>query len=146
MSIFSKEIFSPDHPLANIHGMVGRNGETTCKTGNGRMCTGCCEALHIQDLDPDGIGVLKEAGQKCEAQIAGEGCRHVLEGNPEQRYSICDPYHCSGDLRRLADPTTSWEERIAASQRLVMENAAAPQNGEIGRKTYNANLNRIPTP
>ena len=128
--------FEPKHPNANIHGMVGSNGRGACETQEGRMCTGCCTALHITRKGNENI-VLKEAGQGCPAQLLGKGCAHVINGDPNNRFWVCKPYHCSGDLAKFkkGDPQ--------AGQRILLCNAACLMNEEIGRQAYKQNLQRV---
>ncbi len=130
--------YNPDHPNANIHGMVGEGGEPTCETKNGNLCTGCCHALEVRDTNS---GFKKNAGKPCEHQLYGQGCRFILE-NTSGRPSICEAYHCSSDIYKLA---TSPDPKIkyAAFQRIAMSLTAANYNGEITDKEYNDLLNRF---
>ncbi|GEM_PF-6015715 len=130
--------YNPNHPNANIHGMVGVGGEPICETGNGSLCTGCCYALEVRDANSD---FKKNAGEPCEYQLYGQGCRFVLE-NASGRPFICGAYHCSSDIYKLA---TSPDPKIrnAAFQRIAMSATAALHNGEITVEQYNSILNRF---
>ena len=141
------ERFDRDSKFANIHGMVSSNGLTTCRTREGNMCTGCCTALDIVDQFNKNK-TLKEEGVNCPVQIFSEGCQHLFVGRPQDRFQVCTPYHCGGDRRILIspNPNNTYNVRIAASHRLTLENIACFQNREIDQRTYNENLERIPTP
>ena len=118
-------IIDPKHPEANIHGVVGQNGEQSCTTQLGKRCTACCFALYIDN----GIGqVVKEGGEDCPDVIPQMGCRYVLEGRPKDRIGpACSAYHCSQDRNKVK----RGPDRFPAWQRLTMENAAALKKAEI---------------
>jgi hypothetical protein len=126
-------LFKPQNPNANIHGVVGVEGETTCKTCDQNMCTGCCTALHITDRQNS--VVLKEMGSNCDAQSPNEGCKHVLKEVPKLRFWRCEPYHCSEDIQKLPERNSEL--------RLRFSNAASLNSGEIDQKTHDKNLNRL---
>jgi hypothetical protein len=125
--------------------MVGTDGDPTCKTKEGLLCTGCCTALRITEKGQPNI-VLKEAGQNCGAQIPTKGCRYKLEEDIQKRYWVCPKYHCSHDIAKLNNPALPEDQRRAASHRLAMENSAALMHGEIAQHTFKENLYRLPSP
>jgi len=132
--------FRPYHPNANIHGVVAKDGSALCRTGNGGICTGCCEALHVVEGRFD-----KEEGTPCPEQTPARGCKFLLEGR-SGRYGICYSYHCSSDFAKLQNPQTPQNQRVESSFRLATENMACLKNEEIDASAYRANLERIPSP
>lgn len=132
--------FDPSNPRANVHGMVGVDGKTTCLTKDGKTrCTGCCFALHITSNGTETGEILKEAGEMCDAQVPTEGCAHIVNNQPEKRFNpVCSGFHCSGQIqifRKTGD--------IAARQKLGMCNLASQAVGEIDSETFKANLKRL---
>lgn len=81
----SKEEFKPDHPNANIHGMIGANGSLTCLTREGNLCTGCCTTFRVPEFNV-------EADKPCQHQTPGRGCKIL---NDPLRKRVCGSYHCS---------------------------------------------------
>ncbi|HWA51610.1 MAG TPA: hypothetical protein VG895_00970 [Patescibacteria group bacterium] len=135
-----KVVFMPDHPNANIHGMITEDGDATCLTRNPEIrCTGCCYALHITSNGKEDGKILKEAGEMCDAQIPKAGCAHIKNGTLEKRFEpVCSGFHCSKQLQKFADT-----KNVHAKQRIGMCNIASMAVGEIDQKTYDENLKRI---
>ena len=132
-------VFNPDHPLSNIHGMVDSDGDITCKTHNGNLCTGCCEALEIRSN-----GFFKERGAPCTEQRPKIGCGLIIDGDVTERPRNCISYHCSKDIQTLKNPDTQESEGTAAKQRLVLSNASSYREKEISLQNYHENIKRIP--
>ncbi len=158
--------FDPDHPKANIHGVVGIEGEAVCYTDASAktLCTGCCTALHIipEEVDPDKLNdldhdyiALKPRGENCHAQIPSQGCNYIIEGTPEGRYWICPLYHCSGDIikaKQIKDENMQknplanldkYHEIIAAGHRIQQELDAALKHNEITQEEYDESIKRF---
>lgn len=128
------EIFNPNHPNANIHGMVKENGSATCKTRNGTFCTGCCTGLRIEE---DGV-LLKEEGFNCPAQKIAQGCIHVISNQEEKRFNACPNYHCSRDINHFRK-----HHGIEQRQRLGIELLSCLANGEIEKIEFDQALRRL---
>lgn len=127
------EIFNPKHPNANIHGMVDSDGSATCKTANGKMCTGCCTALRIEE---DNI-LLKEEGHNCPAQVIQKGCNYVIQNQSEKRFKVCPVYHCSSDISKVG------KGDFKARQRVGMELLSSLSHNETNKEEFNKNSIRI---
>jgi len=128
------EIFNPNHPNANIHGMVEQNGSITCKTRNGLLCTGCCTGLRIEE---DGV-LLKEEGFNCPAQMIAQGCKHVINNQEEKRFNVCPKYHCSSDIYHFRK-----HHDIEQRQRLGIELLSCLVNREIGKSAFDEASRRL---
>jgi hypothetical protein len=154
--------YKPEHLNANIHGMVESDGNTTCKTREGTMCTGCDTASGLVPeipyfqrevngeilvfASPEG----KPHGEKCVFAVDGKGCGLLL--NPEAygriampRPSRCYQYHCSKDIHIAMNPSATLADKNSAYQRIAGANYAALQNGEITKEDAEFNFeNHIP--
>ena len=134
----NKAVFDPNHPHANVHGMVSIDGSTTCQTRNKNInCTGCCVPLQIRDRKFN-----KEEGEDCIERVTGTGCKFITEEKKGRPFT-CFVYHCSGDIRKLKDPQLSNNERSEARLRLNRVNYTSWHFNEIGKNTYESNQNRI---
>src|SRR4030067_3799606 len=146
--------YLPEHPNANIHGMIEADGSPTCITRNlGIRCTGCC-AFPIPkfnpNLDPDiyitgiapqdGIRLDKQPGNTCIAHIPRKGCDYVFKSHKEKRYWLCPMYHCSGDRATSKDESKQPDVRLTAHQRLLLANLNSFSLGEITREESTTNI------
>ena len=145
-------IYDPDHPNANVHGMVSIDGSTTCSARNPEInCTGCCPGLHIKPGDfpahlyPEFHARGKQPDEDCPERISKLGCKFRLNKKPG-RPIVCWDYHCSGERRKILNRKNPFHKRVSAAQRLFMESAESHSKGEIDLKTHMGNLKRIPTP
>lgn len=134
----NKAVFNPNHTYANVHGMVGVDGSTTCQTRTkGVNCTGCCVPLEIKDRRFN-----KEEGEDCIERVTGTGCKFITEGKRGRPFT-CFAYHCSGDIHKVRDLQLSKNDRDLARLRLNRDNYTSWHFEEIDKKTYDNNQNRI---
>jgi len=124
--------YNPQNPNANIHGFTTEDGEITCVTANDTLCTGCCWALAVREIN-------KEAGKMCPHQEPSFGCKIL---GSDERPKICQDYHCSQDIQRVKNPKLAFQERRAAFQRLTLSNEAAFVNEEITFEQREKNLEK----
>src|SRR3989337_1694729 len=91
--------YSPDHPNANIHGMVTNSGMPTCvmSEADSTRCSACCTLLGIEAPHPlernEAAIWYKSIGIPCEflnKDNSNPGCS-IYEKRPHN----CVRYHCS---------------------------------------------------
>lgn len=139
-----KPLYNPDHPNANIHGMVGPDGEPTCFVDENALvrCTGCCWAGYVPEL-------VKDAGEMCGYQEPKNGCLLILKDTLKDTLSYrpkrCFDYHCSQDKRIVRNSNAPIKKRLHALQRITLSNEACFVNQEISKEQRDKNLqNHIP--